>query len=502
LVERCFDVLARGADGDVARQACQLVRSNALLPQLKERWSLYFSPERPVSDKIRWVYIAHWLGILRLFPLSQLDKFIGHDQEVITKALHLWLNPRTTMLLEQSQARVHLVIGQLLDEAASFGEVGVNGLIGLASALTPFSYYPVFTGINERDSLELARLQTFAHGRRNPRGAIPSRPPSRRRAEEMQAVDKVCLKLREIAQRPLADWRSSLEPWNDSVETLRATYGERWALQQIATLATSVSERPEAPKNGVHLFDEEVDLCVRARLARLRAGNLGWWKGQLVDIKTEEQRQFWLFSAVHSAGPTTLAALSPHINLLVKECDDRAYQRLLEGVEAVSNLTWWKVDFRKSSLSVDDLPSDLDAKTVVLLGARGNSAAGATLYNRYLHEYNDDDRAVNSFCQQVLLDMVRHGRQELWPRLLEVVRKVYVHGEFVGRSRGLLVRREDILARRMPLDVAKEVAGSDSQYPVDLVVLAQRRCQQAVSENIEPLAVTARRDGWFDEELD
>jgi hypothetical protein len=53
----------------------------------------------------------------------------------------------------------------------------------------------------------------------------------------------------------------------------------------------------------------------------------------------------------------------------------------------------------------------------------------------------------------------------------------------------------------MPLNVAEEIAGSDSQYPVDLVVLAQRRCQQALSEQIEPLATIARRDGWFEDEF-
>jgi len=116
-------------------------------------------------------------------------------------------------------------------------------------------------------------------------------------------------------------------------------------------------------------------------------------------------------------------------------------------------------------------------------------------------DYAGDDRFVQKFRQEVLLEEARHD-PSLWFRLLEVVKSTYARREFTGSSRAVFAGLGERLGGSIPLDAARTIAGDDSAYPVDLVVLAQRKCQQTVSEQVEPLAVVAAREGWFEDELD
>src|SRR6266536_781396 len=493
LVERCFQVFASASDGDITMHTCQLVRENAPRIELLERWMRQYSQVDAVPDRIRLLYVAHWLGVLSRLTERQFEEYIGGDEALIAALLDVLLSVRSaTHYLESNGKAASHAADLLLDGSFSFFGLDGTGLRGLASTLSVVNYYPIFVGLNERMTLNDARAQMFPQYRRA--------PTAEARIKEVTTLDAVST-LSDTTNEPLSVWRTSLRPWNAVIELIRSVYGERWALQKLGALASTVSQRPDSPNEEVSLFEEGLELCVRTRLARLRAGYAGWWKSQFSRIETTSQQALWVLMALVGAGPTILTAMSNEIDEIVDDWSDDQYQRVLRGVQEISDLANWGGSRRRFPLHVHELPKSLSARGVALFGGRASSVAKGDLFERYLSDYTGDDQFVQEFRQEVLLEGARRD-PSLWYRLLDVVKSTYARREFAGSSRGVFAGLEERLSASIPLDAARTIAGDYNAYPVDLVVLAERKCHQTLSEQVEPLAVVAGREGWFEEELD
>lgn len=146
------------------------------------------------------------------------------------------------------------------------------------------------------------------------------------------------------------------------------------------------------------------------------------------------------------------------------------------------------------------LPERMAPRLATVLGSRVSRDDATTIYERYLSDYDGDDKTVLEFCQDMAFGLVR-ADPERWSHLLSVVRKSYVKGA-VGagwpryRWYRLIHGPERV---KLPLSVAREIAREPEFFPRDLVSWADDRCREELQGKIVPVAVTARRQGWFEE---
>ncbi|WP_153002644.1 NACHT domain-containing protein [Sphingomonas endophytica] len=96
-------------------------------------------------------------------------------------------------------------------------------------------------------------------------------------------------------------WRSSLEPWSDFVESLRRTWGDRPRMICIAAVGAGIKSKEVRAAGFDDVLDVNQPLVERARHARLRP-SVSWWRDALSRSSTTDEK-VWVLTLLLSWAP-------------------------------------------------------------------------------------------------------------------------------------------------------------------------------------------------------
>ena len=119
------------------------------------------------------------------------------------------------------------------------------------------------------------------------------------------------------AERPLADWTTSTEPWDHTIQQGIREFGERTRFVELANLAAGIRSTEEKCQDSPDLFDIGRPMVRRARYARLRAGSRKWWSKQLQSATNTDE--VWMALLLFStwAGGRTIEELAEAFDKLI-----------------------------------------------------------------------------------------------------------------------------------------------------------------------------------------
>ena len=297
------------------------------------------------------------------------------------------------------------------------------------------------------------------------------------------------------SQRPTTEWATDLAPWDRLIESGRSLWGERWGFNYLANVAAGIRSTTEKCSDCPELFDASRSLARRVRYARLRSGAHKWWNNQIENSKADSQLLFTLMVVLTWSKTGTLLLIQDALNAAVNQLRQGEWEQLMRAVRTTSTLALVPEE-RGVNCAHSDLSETLGQRAATIFGRRADPDSRRQIYRCYFNSATLKDSVVREFAQQEALDVERYGTEQ-WQPDLKLVRKCYELGETVEPHafyQAAYHRRE---TDSMPINVAREIAGSPEKYPGFLVAAAEERCRIDVSSRITPVADIAARDHWF-----
>jgi hypothetical protein len=491
LLDRCFLLLREEHPRDFALDVVDLVRANGRPSELVDRW-LWEVEHFKAARISEWLEYGLQLGVLGSLDRDRLEKVLEGVELSVWQA-GLFYRGRRFDLLHSKRELFAKASNAILggSVAMDHGRSPQSPLDLLAQTVDGRRYARSFaspSGAPLRAYWENDRVW----GLLAPESVEPQPYP-----ESTQAIELARVALAQSDQ-PTSVWVGELRPWDELVEAGRRLWGERWAWIRLANLACGIRSTTEKYPDYADLFDHSQSLCRRARYARLRAGQLGWWRKAIgQEPKGYDALLLSILLWTWGSGNTLMSLAS----------DADAVVSNLEPVH------WWRLDttlrrgryemrefagVRSSDLDVDPraLPSKLDPRTAVLFAHRTSDELRPTVYEKYLRNYTGSDSHVLTFCESIAIDIVATERGD-WNSALRSIRENYARGATSRRFAYQNLSRR-LSENPMPLKEAQAVAAQADRYPGYIVALAEQVCRTEVARSVTPVGAIAVRERWFD----
>jgi hypothetical protein len=232
---------------------------------------------------------------------------------------------------------------------------------------------------------------------------------------------------------------------------------------------------------------------MRARYARLRSGNAGWWAKHFEAVQSEFDQSLCLLIALTWAKTSTIIELEDSVSSAVASLDSKAWQRIFEEVQRSHRLTRQAIDQAEPS-ELELITSETNQRFACLLMTRTGSDGAHEIFRRRLTGESLEDPIIRRFAYTEALDLRSFG-SNTWKPDLAQIQQCHIAGEsFEPYEARQATRTEDW---SMPAEIAIEISKKATLYPSFLVAAAQERLRSDVKSHVVPVAQTAQDEGWF-----
>ena len=494
LVARCFDLLLDGVPDDYSSLLLELISENASSAEAFASWHRRIDTLR--GERLtQWTAYGHFLGVL--------DRLNDGERKFLTSEETATMGKRLALMfmggaLPQQLEIEHLekIVTWMLSKPDVRGlhfwgndVLGQLGRVLSPMVLSSLFRWPADVSLSDVWRDRFPRFQ-------GQKGRAETNLPRTTLAESCERFATVS---RELAdQYTVAQWREEMSPWNTLVEAGRREFGNNWVFYVLGFIASSTKSGSKSPRDARDLFDNEVDLCKRARFARLRAGSAAWWKRHLLADVSWAKRTFSLLLFFTWSGPKTMVRLSPLADEVLASLPEEWWTRLHMAMGSGGRY-WLGSRLPRLGLGLSDLPSELSPRFVVLLARRLKHRTVSLLYTRFLRNYEGDDVAV----LQLSLDNALRcalNEKDSWHKWLPVISTCYMKGVTLdGYFAFEFVDKEIATSGGVDVATATEVIRRCDKYPLELVAEAEQVCRSDVAKQIVPVGEIAMRDNWFEE---
>jgi hypothetical protein len=488
LVSHCMSLLSENPPMDLALDLIDVLKANASPSDLMSSW-LKDSRREDFHKRAVWLEHGLQLGCLPSVAADELADF-KTERPLRARVLKTLMRARRSDVFEAEQADFEVALDGVLalHGRALEGSKAQRILEIVSHAVSVRRYAIAFA------APQSAALSSTWEGQ-HPIGvtglsldvAMPDFDNVRKAAEFLKTAI-------EQGARAAAEWATQLAPWDALVEKGRSLWGERWALYQIANLASGIRASQETAAAARNLFDSNMSLCQRARYARLRAGVANWWPKQVDKATNMTDRAFLVLLWASWGSPATLSSCSA-MDRVLQDLPHEDWNVLFDAVQEAVRLTQAQSGAREASVAVSDLPKKLSERTVALLSLRANSKTAEDLYVRYLRIYKGDDLRVLTLNQASALKNLKTG--STWTPHLAVISRCFKKG-VVAEPYAYQAFHRRATKVSVPLSTAAKIMERADLYPSYLVATAEARCKQDVATRLVPVARTAERERWFD----
>ncbi|NMO90608.1 NACHT domain-containing NTPase [Actinomycetospora sp. TBRC 11914] len=473
-------------DPEKLRLVGQLLQANATREELVALWKDNYAAREARS---LWVHFAYYLGIMASLSIEDLRLNAMPDEEVkdciqvvgvVTKnAISVQHDLRLTKFYLESVLRFP-------DHRFGAGR-DLAALQVVSTFAGAYFYTFVFIYLaDDTPARHAARVTSSIMG------------PLHANAEGIEGLGLSTLVVELDAQLdyPLSWWRTSLDPWTRITNGLGQYSKNSDAVLRIAILSSQV-KAPLSVESSAGLYSSELDMTVRLRLSKLRAGNYRWWTTQFKDASSEWATVTFTSAFFMNAGPTVLRRLLPDVDRLVSGLSDSAFNRIADILEDVqlalddysnqrirarlSELTQLALSPRTKVLAISSMPRfhQPHLADVLLPDYTGtDTVVLERLIDWIARKPNSSARSLMESDWRRLAEYSKVMPEWAWPRSL---------GDYPSggtRNAG------------MPLELAQLIVSSDD-YPLSLKAHAEEVCEQAVFEAAVPVMRIAEEEQWF-----
>lgn len=381
-------------------------------------------------------------------------------------------------------AAVNFILDRgLVDISASYNaHQGVVGLDYFSALFAPYFYYHLF----EYRHVEIPAKELWSRY-----GAYWSVQMEDRVVNSGPEGPKVSLMLEEFDQAmdlPATLWGSSLAPWNAVVERGRTLFGERRAIQRLAVLAAGIRSKEAVSSEFGDFNSAHAPMCERARHARLKSGNISWWRSRLSDVATDTECTWFLLNFLTWASARTISAHAEEAGSIVDGLSDDDWRWLADSLTSLFNVAQPTRIEEAAIKSIFKMTNSF--RVLVILARRAPESLAQRLWSELLGEYEGEDTVVSDFCEQMAYASVHTGSHNT-DTVLASLRKLSKSSR--DENARYLYQRRLHLSEAQALHICQ----NPLLYPLSITSVAQDVLARSVLRDTPAVSAVATRDSWF-----
>lgn len=489
VVEECFNQLAKFKNKDCAIELIGILNNNEY--QNLENWTKFsgdFSGERLTT----WLEYAYRLKLIHRLDESSLLKILEEgDESQINKRLQIVINGNRLKLINKNLILKKKVFYNILN-----GEISVVLRKGNESSLAALSLilHPGILSyaikVENKNISFLNFLAGFTDRRNSDLRAILTNFVTE------DEIDRIVLtflqSLNDLFVAPVAHFKDRIEHWDNLVEFGRLNLNDNWCFYLIATIAAGIKSKDETFEDHADLHNDKQSLCKRVRCARMKSGNIQYWRS----IFHSTQNQLFVLLVFFTwATPKTIENLLPTVTIKLSELSQNELLILSKSLSITAELSVFnKSQQRHIEKIVNEVHASDNFKYIVsfrlgeentqrfIFNSIRNSNSGIEDINelKFIHLVNEyfSDPAKYELLMQIkdLYKSIRSYDERYFHK--------YRHSNYI----------------EIPYEIAKSIMDNCSDYPKIISSSAERSCRLYAIQQTKPVGEIAKNENWFDNE--
>ncbi|KQO79006.1 hypothetical protein [Rhizobium sp. Leaf262] len=484
LAEGALEALSLKSSEEDRQAILQIYRANTSDQERLEWWLKQVNGAG--FDLKGWLEDGRLLALLGTVSHEKIREYLDGNEAVAVSSL---LEVNRLDILHSSDvwldASISLIIsGHFMSGLQPFHRSPPSDLSYLQGLISPYLFHKVFSEHKQADIIQsLSRSYGISIAKLSSDGLS--------RSSKLLTLRKTIEVAVELLVNNKKSWSSELLPWQQYVDNFRQFLGNSWALRTLCVISAGIRSTTElgAWSDQAWVFDER--FCERIRFARLKAGNIQWWKAQFEQISADvEERRTMLLTFVAWASPKTMLALASEISSVLDDMSDEDWSLLLKAFRQVNAITGKTKSVIAGTLPI---PTDLvSTRYLAVLNIRGSDEYKSEIYLKFGRSYSGKEASVLTAFATTALKLARDAKID-WDEALSQARKAY------GEGAQLFEHVLDPIDP--PLSAAKQICTDACSYPQFIVRRAQGVL--AAQAGVETVKLKdASEDGhWFDEWL-
>jgi hypothetical protein len=303
-------------------------------------------------------------------------------------------------------------------------------------------------------------------------------------AEERYHIESIIKVVEQNLNQKLEVWRTSLEPWRASVNACITAFGVQWAFVRVAVSAAGVRADPGSAEWTRDAWSGSGDLVGATRFARLKSGNVNWWREQIREApKATLERRALALTLCTWATIRTLTILRSEISNFL---DDFAFEEWKQVCDALDDIPSVNPTRESERLDVSSLHGT-SKRLALVIAKRGSVKIASSIASDIFYDLSHiDDMSLSFTADTLLQDAISGGS---WAIALKAVTVAHERN-----LRIVVVIPDDI---QMPEHIAKEICENALALPQRLVRAAQQRLSTYVGSNVSKLGQISKEEKWF-----
>jgi len=489
LVTTCFNQLKKFPKSDYAFELIGLIVNNSC--ETVERWVEYTSNIKG-EHLTTWLDNAINLRIINKIDKATLIKIVKNEHAEITQRLQILINGNRLEIIDNNIELKELVFMGVLNGTISYlphMENTDNSLHFLTMCLHP---YILFRTINIDDS-NTSFLGYLNHNIRH----YPQEHDFKS-VSEFQENDEIDIKIKKfldlifpVLNENISSWREHIKPWDTLVENGRYLFGDCWSLCIVAVIAAGIKSK-EIFNDCNELCDSTKSLCKRVRYARMKSGNVKYWKSQLQKLECSDLSLLVFFTW---ATPKTIIQLLPILSSIVDSLSEDEYLKIANGIAGtsiISNFTKTQIKFIESEIKGNQVSNSLN----YLLSFRFAYESRG----KFIHEFITDFSGVMQDALELKLEYLVNNffANSSDKKVLDEVKDVYSKIKKYSERHYYYRTHGDFDSIKIPLDISKNIMEKCKSYPRLIVALAEMSCRAEANKSLKPVGKIAEEGKWFD----
>lgn len=495
LISECFKLIEQFPHYDTSMGLINIINNNEY--QKVEKWSNY-AENLIGSHLVKWIEYAYRLQILHLIDERHLKVFNNVDDYDKRRLVELIFEGNQIEHFEKNSEVKDFAFQNIL---ACKLTVPINRQKKYSLYLLSFFHNAnIFTTILTEDHIGLGNIlgQIFSK-------SIRTRPKSDLLKEEIfnfPLADKMDIQVSDFIKNitPLLDmnsheWGDKLMPWEVLVQSSIQAFGMSLSAKILTVISAGIKSKDEKCEEFDDFNNDTHSLCRRVRHARLKSGNIKWWR---IQIDNSKDKLFCYLVLMIWGTPKTLKEFLIELSNYVESLDSTEYETLLTSFIALSSIS----KFGQNQSSVIELQASLKEDGIIdklkhLLSYRFEGDNRNKFIYSSIKDYNGPNQHILESKLLCLIELFSESPDD--PHLLSQIKSTYkllrkYDDEQMFYHRGYPMDEDSI---KMNIDLAKDVMNEFKDYPRLISAMAEKTCRMYANQNIIPVGTIANEEKWF-----
>ncbi len=485
LVNQCMACLKKFPTEDYAKELINIIVNNneSCVKEWKE-YCLNLSGEKLTQ----WFKYGYNLGILCKLSYNEIDEILAIDSNKDCKKLILLINSNQFNYINTRPQHKQLLLENILNGNVFFiDRRGNNSPIYQLYKLLCIQY----NGRLYQDTLYDVNMpyESFFYDQR-----IIMNLDEEENQNNIPIVDPLDEKIinilgncKSVFSMPIEQWRISILPWDIVVEETRKIFGDSILLYEYAVLSAGIKSQTQKFSEFNNLEDSKQSLCKRIRYARLKSGNVSYWKNIL---SQSDNKYLALLVLLVWGTAKTIIELLPTIDQLYNILSEANQDKLIESLEKLGwlssmSMTKEQHAYLRSELNISD-------KCKLILFLRMKYEDRIEYIDVFFQFYNGNDLKILSLKLNYLIQNIRQAANI--SILLPEIKRIYL--KMNSPLNFYLNRRRHNIT--LDYESAKIIMSDCHSYPRILCSIAEEICHDYAIKNTKAVGKIAADDDWFE----